>query len=46
MVAWQGMHDAFDAAAYITESNIEGDVVEVVSGVEVFLINERCCLCK
>lgn len=28
MVAWQGMHDAFDAAAYITESNIEGDVVE------------------
>ena len=28
MVAWQGMHDAFDAAAYITESNVDGDVVE------------------
>ena len=28
MVAWQGMHDAFDAATYITESNIDGDVVE------------------
>ena len=28
MVAWQGMHDAFDAATYISKSNIEGDVVE------------------
>ena len=28
MVAWQGMHDAFDAATYISKSNIDGDVVE------------------
>ena len=28
MVPWQGMHDAFDAAKYVAESNIYGDVVE------------------
>lgn len=28
MVPWQGMHDAFDAAKYISTSGIEGDVVE------------------
>ena len=28
MVPWQGMHDAFDAAKYVTESSIDGDIVE------------------
>jgi O-methyltransferase len=28
MVPWQGMHDAFDAAKYVTESSVDGDIVE------------------
>lgn len=28
MVPWQGMHDAFDAAKYVADSNIDGDIVE------------------
>ncbi len=28
MVPWQGMHDAFDAAKYVTQSKINGDIVE------------------